>query len=93
LRNKNPVNAEKYVAEFTQMRKIDRMNKTKLAAWVKAVGREQALAGLIANGISPRTAENLVDDKYDREPQRRIFKALVDAMAKDGFSLAGKKAS
>lgn len=69
------------------------MNKTKVATWVKTVGRSKALAGLIENGASPRTAENIVDDKYNHEPKTRILEALAKAMARDGFTLAGKKAS
>jgi hypothetical protein len=62
-------------------------------AWVQKVGANVAVARLISGGLSISTAEKICADRYPSTLRDKLCEVLLAEMAKDGFELAGMKAS
>lgn len=58
--------------------------------WAKSVGEREAHTRLVNRMISPSTTEKLIAGRYPSEPNDLYRSILLEEMAKDGFTLAGK---
>lgn len=67
--------------------------KKQVEDWAKAKGRDKALIALIKGGFSVSISEKLIGGRYTSELRSKKADVLAKIMAKDGFELAGKKAS
>jgi len=67
--------------------------KTTVIKWAKKIGKHVAYSRLVLREVSPSTTDKLIAGRYVSEPETWVRDVLLDEMAKDGFSLAGEKAS
>jgi hypothetical protein len=88
----NSIDGIAVICNYGCMTKVDQITKLR-RAWVTKIGRSEATARLIQRGFSVSTADKICADKYGAELRTIYAAALLDEMAKDGFKLAGEKAS
>lgn len=68
--------------------------KKKVFEWAKAIGRENVIGRMVGEKkYNSRTIERLCDNTYSSSPRGPLRQALIDEMAKDGFTLTDEKAS
>lgn len=61
--------------------------------WAGKIGENNAKAKLVKRGIAGNSADKLVAGTYPNEPRGAYAAAIIEEMAKDGFSLADDEAS
>ncbi len=69
--------------------------KGTVRTWSKKIGKQKALARLIAKGVSTTTADKLCTGRYKSEPREKLSDILTEELRKDGFTLLqqGERAS
>lgn len=71
----------------------DKALKKEIVKWAAQIGRRAAVKRMILLDLSPAMAEKLARGKYDPTPHVDTAAKLIAELAKDGFKLAGEKAS
>lgn len=61
--------------------------------WAAKIGPEAVTIRLITRGVNVSVADKLATGRYPSKPRNLLAKVLIEEMAKDGFELAGEKAS
>jgi len=69
------------------------MFKRTFEKWVLKIGANEAKARLMKRGLGASTIERMVGGTYAHEPRGLTLAVIAEELMKDGFSLAGGKAS
>lgn len=67
--------------------------KSMVLLWAEHVGPHKAHARLVNCKLSSSLVQKLISGKYKSQPNALVSSVLRREMAKDGFRLAGEKAS